>query len=212
MKKLLLAAAAVAMPVGIIASTAGVSGAGAPKIDVSHATIACTSVTGTAKFAPALTIGGVLPENTNVKIAFSGCTVTGAAGVSGVTGSGSGVLHSATNNAVALLGPVPTTGSINIKWKTTSGKLLSKTTSVTPSAITGGTPSDGYASLAVVLGSATVTGDFTGTDSGASSSMYAETTQTVGAITVSATGSKGLKSVSLGTDGTHTTPNSLNLG
>jgi hypothetical protein len=62
-----------------------------------------------------------------------------------------------------------------------------------------------------LAGNASVSGDFAGSDSGASSNLYSETTQPVTTLTTEATG-KGIKSVTLGTDGTHTTPNSLNLG
>jgi hypothetical protein len=211
MKKLLLTAAAVAMPLGAIAATTGVAGAAAPKVDVTHASIDCTGVTGTVKFAPALTLGGTSPENSNIKLALSGCTVSGVAGVTVTAGKGAGVLHSATNSAVALLGPNAVTGSVNIKW-TSSSKLSSKMSTVTVTVVTGGTPSDGYASLAVLSGDASVSGDFAGSDSGATSTLYTETTQTTAALGTAAAGSKGLKSVTLGTDGTHTTPNSLHLG
>lgn len=58
MKKLLVAATAVAMPVGLIASTAGIAAAKGTPVDVSKASITCSTVTGQAKFAPAMTVGG----------------------------------------------------------------------------------------------------------------------------------------------------------
>jgi hypothetical protein len=211
MKKLLLTAAAVAMPLGAIAATTGVAGAGPSKVDVSHASIDCTGVTGTVKFAPALTLAGGKPENSNVKLSLSGCTVSGVAGVTVSAGKGAGVLHSASNNAVTLLGPNTVTGSVKIKW-TSSSKLSSKDSTVSVTVVTGGTPSDGYASLAVVSGNASVAGDFAGSDSGATSTLYTETTQTVSTLTTESGSKQGIKSVTLGTDGTHTTPNSLHLG
>jgi hypothetical protein len=210
MKKLLLAAAAVAMPVGIVVGSAGVSAAVAPpKTDVSLNTITCTSVTGLAKFAPALTMGGTSPENTNVKLALSGCT-TDAPGVTITAGKGAGVLHSASNDAVALLGPVPVTGQVNIKW-TSSTKLVSKMSTVTVTMVTGGIDGS-YASLSINAGDASVSGDFAGTDNGASSTFHAESTDTIPTITAEAQSSKGLKKMALGTDGTHLTGNSLTLG
>ncbi len=214
MKKLVLAAAAVAMPVGMIAATAGVAGAGAPKTDVSNASITCTTVTGTLKFAPALTLAGGSPENTNVKLAVSGCTVTGAAGVTVSAGKGAGVLHSASNGVAGLLGSTAVTGQVNIKW-TSNVKLTSKMSTVTVTAFTGGTPSDGYASLAITAGSASTAGDFTGGDAGANTALYAESGQTVSALTgiVTAPKSKGIKSITMvsGNVG-QTTPSSLTLG
>jgi hypothetical protein len=211
-KKLLLTAAAVAMPIGLVCASGGAAQAAAPKVNVSNATISCTAVTGSAKFSPALNLTGGNPENTSVKLAVSGCTVSGVSGVVIASGKGSGVLHSASNLATNLLGPTAVTGSVGIKWKTSTGKLSFPTSTVTVSVVTGGTPSDGYASLAITAGNATVSNDFAGTDGGASSTMYAETTQTVSQLTTAATGKKGLKSITLGTDGTHTTPNSLHLG
>jgi hypothetical protein len=210
-KKLLLTAAAVAMPIGLVCASAGAQAA-APKIDVSHATISCTTVTGSAKFSPALNLTGGNPENTSVKLAVGGCTVSGVSGVVVASGKGSGVLHSASNLATNLLGPTAVTGSVGIKWKTSTGKLTFSSSTVTVSVITGGTPSDGYASLAITAGNASVSNDFAGTDAGATSTMYAETTQTVSQLGTAASGKKGLKSITLGTDATHTTPNSLHLG
>ena len=215
MKKMLLTAAAVAMPVGMIAGAAGIAGATPPpKIDLSGATISCTNVTGTAKFAPRLILGGTgTSENTNVKLAISGCTVSGTATpVIVSSGKGAGVLHSGSTNATSLFGPNAVTGQVNIKWSSSS-KLTSKMSTVTVTVVTGGTPADGYASLAVTAGNASVTGDFAGSDAGATSTLYAETTQTVATLATEATPpAKGIKSVTLGTDVTHTTPNSLFLG
>jgi hypothetical protein len=212
MKKLWMVAAAAAMPVGLIA-TAGTAGAGKPNpVDVSHATITCTSVTGVAKFAPSLIIGGTKPENINVKLALGGCTVSGVAGVTITAGKGAGVLHAPTNNATALGGTTSVTGHVNISWKS-SPKLTFKMSTVDVTAVTGGVPGDGYASLSILAGNASVSNDFAGTDNGATSTMYAETTQTTATLGTEATPpSKGIKSINLGTDGTHTTPNSLHLG
>ena len=210
MKKLLFAAASVALPVGLIASTASLASAASPATNVTHASITCTTVTGAAKFAPALTAAGGNPENTSIKLVVGGCTVSGAPGVTISGGKGSGVLHSASNSATALLGPVAVTGQVNVKWAS-NVKLSSKMSSVNVTVVTGGT-SGSYASLAVTAGHASVTGDFAGTDSGATSTLYSETTQTVSALTTAATGAKGLKAITLGTDGTHLQPNSLHLG
>src|SRR5664280_1407282 len=162
MKKLMLAAASVALPVGLIASTASMASAASPATDVTHASITCTTVTGAAKFAPALTGVGGNPENTSIKLVVGGCTVSGAPGVTISGGKGSGVLHSASNSALALLGPVAVTGQVNVKW-TSNVKLTSKMSSVNVTVVTGGT-SGSYASLAVTAGHASVTGDFAGSD------------------------------------------------
>ncbi len=209
MKKIVLAVAAVAMPLGLVAGTAGIAGAGGPKTDVSSATIDCSSVTGGLKFAPALTSTGGNPENTNVKLVLSGCTVSGVPGVTVSGGKGAGVLHSANNNATALAGTNTVTGQINIKWAS-STKLTSKMSTVTVTATTGGV-SGSYAFMSLGAGQATVSGDFAGTDSGASPAVYFESTQTI-ATFGSELGGKGIKAFTIGTDGTHVTGNSLHLG
>ncbi len=214
MKKLLLTAAAVAMPVGLVAATGGVASAAAPKTDVTNASISCTTVSGTLKFAPALTLAGGQPENSGVKLSVSGCTVSGAPGVTVSAGKGAGVLHSADNNAGGLLGSTAVTGQVNIKW-TSNVKLTSKTSTVTVSFFTGGTSTDGFATLDILAGKASVSGDFSGGDAGANTTLHAETGQSVADLTttLAAPKSKGIKSVTMvsGNPG-QPTPSSLNLG
>lgn len=211
MKRLLLGAAAVAMPVGILASTAGIAGAmKPPPVNVGNATISCTSVTGAAKFAPRVILGGSSPENTNIKLAIGGCTVSGAS-VTVTSGKAAGVLHYASNNATNLSGRVTATGQINIKWAS-NPKLSFKMSTVTVTATTGGTDGN-YASFAIAAGDASVSNDFAGTDNGATSTFYAETTQTIATLgTEAVPPSKGIKLVNFGTDGTHLMGNSLHLG
>ena len=214
MKKLLMSAAAVAMPVGLMAATGGIASAGAPKTDVTNASISCSTVSGTLKFAPALTLAGGQPENTGVKLIVGGCTVAGAPGVTVSAGKGSGVLHSASNAATGLLGSTAVTGQVNIKW-TSNVKLTSKQSTVTVTFFTGGTSTDGFASLDILAGNATTSGDFSGTDAGASTTLHAETGQSVADLTTTlgAPKSKGIKSVTMVSNNPgQPTPSSLNLG
>ena len=214
MKKLLLTAAAVAMPVGLVAATGGVASAGAPKTDVTNASISCTNVSGSLKFAPALTLAGGQPENTSVKLTVGGCTVTGAPGVTVSVGKGTGVLHSANNNASGLLGSTAVTGQVNIKW-TSNVKLTSKMSTVAVTFFTGGTSTDGFATLDILAGDASVSGDFAGNNAGASTTLHAETGQSVADLTaiLAAPKTKGIKSVTMvsGNPG-QPTPSSLSLG
>jgi hypothetical protein len=54
-RKLILTAAAVAMPVGMVAATGSVAYAvKPPPVDVSNASVNCTNISGQTKFAPAL--------------------------------------------------------------------------------------------------------------------------------------------------------------
>jgi hypothetical protein len=214
MKKLLVAAAVVAMPVGLIAATGGIASAKGTMVDVTNASITCTNVSGQLKFAPALTTAGGKPENTNVKLAVSGCTVSGAAvPVTVSAGKGAGVLHSASNGAAGLLGATAVTGQVNIKWAS-SPKLTSKMSTVTVTFFTGGTSTDNHATLDIAAGHASVSGDFTGGDAGANTTLHAETGQTVAQLTTDITPpAKGIKSVTIvsGNPG-QPTPSSLHLG
>ena len=213
MKKLLVAAAAVAMPVGLVAATGGIASAKGPMIDVSNASITCTNVTGQLKFAPALTVAGGKPENTNVKLTVTGCTVSGVAGVTVSSGKGAGVLHSASNGAGGLLGATAVTGQVNIKWAS-SPKLTSKMSTVTVTFFTGGTSTDGFATLDITAGHASVSGDFSGGDNGALTTLHAETGQSVATLgTDIGPGGKGIKSVTMVSNNPgQPTPSSLHLG
>ena len=169
MKKLLLLAAGAALPVGMLAATTGIAGASNHKSDASQASVSCSSVNGDLKFAPALVNGGTLPGNVTVKLMVSGCAVSGVSGVEIAYGSASGALHLANNSASALLGTVAVTGSVDIHWKTASGKLAWPKSTVTVSSVVGASGADGYASLSIAPGTAAVAGDFAGTDAGARS-------------------------------------------
>lgn len=199
----------------VIISTAGIAGAGAHKVDVTDATIACATVTGSAKFTPALTeFGNGHSESVSVKLDIGDCTVSGTATPVIVTsGKGAGVLLGTNTAALTLWVPNELTGQVKIRWDSTS-KLTTKVSTVTVTVYTGGLTDDGYASLAVDSGNASVSGGFSGGDSGAASNLYAETTQSIATLVAEANTppAKGIKSITLGTDASHTTPNSLNLG
>jgi hypothetical protein len=197
MRKLLMGAAAIALPAGILASSAGVASATKPTpVNLTNASVTCTGVTGAAKFAPRITTAGGSPENVNIKLLLSGCAATGAT-VNVTSGKGAGVLHLASNSASTLDGTNSVlSGHINIKWST-SPKPTFKESTVTVTAITGAPTGGGFASFAISAGQASVVGDFQGTDNGASSSFYAETTQSVSDLSTDLTG-KGIKIVNFG--------------
>jgi hypothetical protein len=221
-RKFLMIGAATAMPLGFLAATGGIAGAKALPINVSTDHVTCTTVTGSAKFSPALQLSGSSSETTSIKLDLSGCTISGPVATPGVTvtGKGAGTLDSATNNALALEGTNAVTGSITIKWKAVGGKLSLATSTVTPTSLTGAAQSDGYASFALDSGSASVSGDFAGTDSGSTSNLYVETVQTTAALTTEISAgpppkdkpAKGIKEIGLtGGNPGETTPTQLTL-
>lgn len=94
-------------------------------------------------------------------------------------------------------------------------KLTSKMSTVTLTQVTGGTPSDGFASFAVTAGTASVSGDFTGGNAGANAALYVETGQTTATLAGEITGTKpkGIKKVTLVSNNpAQTTPSSITLG
>ena len=94
MKKLLLIAAAVAMPQDRRFSDRSMA-VGEPPINISGASITCTSLAGLVKFAPPVKIGGSgISESMPVKLDVSGCTVSGSATPITIAGGrGAGTLH-----------------------------------------------------------------------------------------------------------------------
>ncbi len=79
------------------------------------------------------------------------------------------------------------------------------------SAVVGAYAAGGNGSIGIAPGTATVTGDFAGTDARASSSLCAESIQTVARLEAKASGT-GIKQIDLGTGATHATGNVLTLG
>ncbi len=180
MRKLLLGAAVIALPVGILASTGGVASAkgGPGKVDVANASISCTSVTGSANLAPVVGPTVAAKVNSKISVSLSGCTVTGASGtITSIAGSGHGVLHAYPPSGVSSLpATVPVVGKITIKW-TASSHLSGPKSVLSATSVTAGQAVDG--NVSVSLGGLSVSGDFAGTDGGASSSVSLETTQSL---------------------------------
>ena len=201
-RKMLVIAAAVAMPVSVIAATAGTASAGGPKVDATHYTVSCTGIAATAKFSPALTTAGSASSNekTTIKGSASSCTVTPTVGGTPVTITGakvSGTINSAgsMHTCGGLASPTTETGNLTVKWK--SSPALTSTASVTsPTTVTGGLGADGHATFNIAFGAA-VSGPFQGSDSGTSSSTNAETTLPFTSLAVSCGGKKGLASVAV---------------
>jgi hypothetical protein len=223
-RKFLMIGAATAMPLGFLAATGGIAGAKTLPIDVSTDHVTCTAVTGSAKFSPALQGSGPFSaETTSIKLSLAGCTISGPVATTGitVTGKGGGTLHSATNSALALAGTNAVTGSITISWKAVGGKISAKSSVVTPSSLSGAPQGDGFASFSLDPGSAAVSGDFAGADSGAASNLYVETVQTTtglaaelapGGTPAKPKPSKGIKAIGLtGGNPGETTPTQLTL-
>jgi hypothetical protein len=198
-RKVLLVAAAVAVPAGLIIG-GGVAAAGAPKINATNDTATCTTVSGSAKFSPAVSSSEAAgTTTTTVKATLGGCT-TNAAGLTITSGSTKGSFvsnsHTAgTNGCSALVGASPETGSLTTTWKTSP--KLSSGNSVTPvTQVYGTVTSGGNAQFEIPGpgGTSSGTGSFEGTNGGASDGSDAQSTQSATAILATCDGKKGLKS------------------
>ena len=210
MRKFAVAAAAVAMPIGMLAATGGVAFAGhggSSKVDVSKDSISCT-VAATAGLAPHITSTSIPSKvNSTIHVTLSACTVSGPVALPAgttVTGSGTGVLHVTTTGATGVPTPaMATTGKITINWTATAADLStvklaapqSKLSIGTVSVSTNGALPTSNATLSV--GSTSVKGDFAGADNGATSSLTGTTTQTLSDIQTALSGA-GLSSVGFG--------------
>jgi hypothetical protein len=198
-RKILLLGAAAVVPAGLIVG-AGVASAGAPPVDATHATLTCTTVSGSAKFSPAITTNEAAGSTkTTVKAKLGGCTASGVAGLTVSSGKTSGSFtsnpHAAgTNGCTALAGTSPQTGSLTTKWKTSP--KLSSGNSVTPvTEVYGTIAGDGNAEFELPKPGdpASGTGSFQGTDGGAADQTNAESTQPATTILATCEGAKGLK-------------------
>jgi len=186
MKGIVSRLASAALVVGgiVTASTAALA-----VTNVSNHSITCNTVSGTATFQPPLNATGTVGMEIQIKGNLADCIDNTDAGVLVDSGTFSGTLHDPTSFCVDLIttfqAPVVETGSLTYRWK------ANRTTPITPTHSTqvvnnrtsdlydpaagvepltsGGTFGSGkYVTLS--LGTASVSGAFTGGDSGASSS------------------------------------------
>ena len=88
-RKLLLLSAAVSMPLSVVAAVDSSSGAAAPKVNATDATVTCTSISGSAKFSPPVTADETAgTAKTTIKATLKGCTTSDGVTVSKASASG----------------------------------------------------------------------------------------------------------------------------
>jgi len=195
-RKLLLVAAATAMPFGFIAATGGIAGATTP-IDATHGTVTCTGITGSAKFSPAVTTDEAAGTSTiAIKAALTGCTTNDGVTVESakVAGTLSTTRTAGENGCAALVGGSSATGNLVTTWKTVQ-KLVSKTSTIAVNSISGSVGGNGHADFNIpgTTPNGTASGSFQGTNGGASDATSAQTTETASALATTCIGKKGLK-------------------
>lgn len=199
-RKLLLVAAAAAMPLGLATAVSGTAGAGGSTVNATNDTVTCTGLSGTLKFSPPITKSeSAGTTTTTIKATLSGCT--SAPGLTVTSGSVTGTLsdtHAAEDGCTALAGSLSASGSLTTKWKT-SPKLSSGNSVIAVNSVEGGVGGDGNATFDIPgsTPNGTPSGSFQGTDHGASDTTAAQSTVSAVSILGTCDGKKGLKSLSI---------------
>ena len=181
------------------------------KVDATNHTVTCNSfVLASAGFTPALTTaGGGGNPAIKVKGTLYGCVDNTDSNLKIQSGAVSGTLTgTAGNSCLTLLGSTGVTGSLTVKWKATATStdcFLSNVTTLTPNTINGTTfgPSGNitgtYGAFQIPGASPpTVTGAYSGTDGGATSTVFSTTTEDIGALVAFCNATTGLKTAHLG--------------
>jgi hypothetical protein len=188
-RKLLLAGAAIALPISTLAITGVASAA-----KTGTGTVTCKTITGSISFKPALkSTGPFSAETSKAKITLSGCT--GTTGTSPVPASGkvSQTLSSSTSTNDCTSLATGTAESITVKWK---GAAPSTTAFPPYSTGTDSSNDEGF-----VLSKGTTTGSYPASGT-ASAAVY--TNQTEAQIIAACGTPAGVKKLTI-SQGTSTT-------
>ena len=217
-RKLLVVAAAIAMPVSVIAVSGGVASAKAPT-GVAADTIHCTTESANVVLNPPLTPAGkttgsaAVTHVTSSTGSVSGCTVSGATSEGAlVTGTISGTIYakkapSAKHPGSTCVGLLGTTKSgkgstITIAWAHGTTAIPNSVIAL-KEVIGGSSGSPAHGSFNIIGKSS---GSFLGLDKGKSSSLLAETVLTTQALTAECTPSPGIGNVAI-----QATPSGISL-
>jgi hypothetical protein len=184
-RKMLVIAAAIAMPVSVVAATGGLAGASAKAGSAATDTITCTKLTGTVKFSPKLTDAGYTSgaTTTTVTATVSGCTAKGSFAtkvtsgtVTGTIKGAAGTVSSPSGKCASLTGSNTDTGTLSTKW---AAKPAVPNTVLTVKSVSGGTKSSHGTFTIPGTTKGSAAGSFEGANKGASDKTVAQTTDTV---------------------------------
>ena len=227
MKKLLIAAAVVAMPLGTVAVAAATNAGAAVPVIQADGSIHCTTLGGAVSFSPAdHTVGTVNSESTSVSATLKGCTVTGntnlAAG-SVVTGLAKSTIVTTTtdNSANACSGLIAGKAqTLTVAWTSKVGTTVVQKLKTSVISFNGYDPvfntlGDAGFDLAGDTGgivSETATSSFLGGDAGASSDSNVFGKYTVAKVQGICATATGLVKLPLGAVGSATDPSGSTVG
>ena len=148
-RKLIVVAAAIAMPVSIVAVSGGMAGASNPHTAAADG-VSCTGITGTLSFSPKPDAAGYKSGKIATKVAatLSGCKVTGSTPITITKGVVSGTINGAagtaskpTGKCTGLSGNGVEVGNLTVAW-TASGAARSPTRSSGSRVTTAPVPGD----------------------------------------------------------------------
>jgi hypothetical protein len=206
-RKMLVIAAAIAMPVSVIAASGGVAGA-ATTGPAAADSIICTAITGTLHFNHPLNDTGYTSGTivTTVSASLSKCTVKGSTKetvskgtVTGTLTSVAGTKAKPVGKCTSLVGSASETGTLSTAWAATPS-LSAYPSKISVKSDTGGTHS-GHGTFTIPGGVANgpATGSFGGAaKTGSADKTVAQTTLTTSAILTAC--KKGVSSLSITTD------------
>ncbi len=180
-RKLLVVAAAIAMPVSVVAVSGGLAGASNSHTAATDS-ITCKDISGTVAFSPKLDKAGYTSGTVKDKITatVSGCTATGGTKetvtkgtVSGTISAAAGTTKAPTGKCTGLAGYSTDTGTLTITWAATPAAPPTK---LGVKSVFGTTDSAGYG-LFDIPGKvkSTASGSFGGANSGGSDKSVAQT-------------------------------------
>lgn len=181
--------------------------ASSPKIDVSQDTIVCRSVSGTVKYLPGLTNGGVSTRLVTIKGSLAGCTVSGPNSAIVLGGTFTAKLGGGPSTCSELLGQSNPSGTVTFKWQADKTTPIEQTSTVVTITGASGTVASldqclaGFqmgAYLQSSLVGSHITGAFLGTDGGASSSNTVVVTQEITEILNLCASANGIKQLTFG--------------
>ncbi len=205
-RKLLVVAAAIAMPVSAIAVSSGTATASSPHTAATD-TIICKAITGTVTFSPKEDAKGYVGQavKSTISATLSGCTASGGTKetvtkgtVTGSITGAKGTTKSPAGTCAGLVSKSSTdTGTLTVKWSATPTVPNS---GLNVKSISGGTTSGGYGFFTIpgsVKG--TANGSFEGSNKGASDTSTSQTK--LKASSLGATCEKsGLSSIAITTE------------
>jgi hypothetical protein len=205
LRKLIVVAAAIAMPISLVAVGSTAASASSPRVLTNTDTIVCKDITGTVSFSPKEDAKGYTNEavKATVNATVSDCTESGPTTiavdkgvVTGTLTGSKGTKSSPAGTCAGLLAKSSTeTGTLTISWDSFPSGI--DPSDLTIASIGGGKTAKGYGFFTIpgaVKGSAI--GSFRGNNKGASDKSTSQTKDTASALAKSCE-SSGLSSVAI---------------